>query len=60
MEIEVTKLVGARTVYQVRDEKGGFLELSKKDWERILRVIRLMERKKTIFDEMVFEGGEKG
>lgn len=59
MEIKVTKLAGEdETVYQVRDEKGGFLELSKKDWERILRMIRLMNRKKTAFDEMTFEGGD--
>ena len=58
MEITVRKLAGEKTVYQVLDERGGFLELSKKDWERILRVIRLMSKKKTTFDEMTFKGGD--
>ena len=58
MEITIRKLAGGKTVYQVLDERGGFLELSKKDWERILRMIRLLDKRKSTFDEITFEGGD--
>ena len=47
MEIRVTKLAAEDgAVYQVESEDGGFIELSKEDWERVLRVIREMDKKR--------------